>query len=176
MIREQLGSPILYERQKAFRRKAGYLAGPPIIAVGLQAPENIGAVLRLADAAGSKRVIFVNCENTLQDRKRIQRTARNGDAFVEWECQSLSDLIAGAALYQPLIALELTNDSTSIFATQLPAPCSVVIGNESHGIPATLLLRCQTAVHIPMYGVNGSMNVTHALAIALFEWRRQHSD
>jgi tRNA G18 (ribose-2'-O)-methylase SpoU len=24
-----------------------------------------------------------------------------------------------------------------------------------------------------MYGTNGSMNVTHALGVALFEWRRQ---
>jgi len=26
-----------------------------------------------------------------------------------------------------------------------------------------------------MFGVNGSMNVTHALAVALFEWRRRHT-
>ncbi|WP_373693577.1 hypothetical protein [Limnofasciculus baicalensis] len=38
-----------------------------------------------------------------------------------------------------------------------------------------MLEHCQQAVQIPMYGVNGSMNVTHALAIVLFEWRIQHS-
>lgn len=174
-VGEQLDSQLLYERQKMFRVSQTSLPGPTIIAAGLQVPENIGSVLRLADVAGSRKVVFINSDGPSFSQTRIHRTARNCDAFVKWELWSPEKFLEQAGSFQPLIALELTTSSTSIFTKILPNPCALMIGSERHGIPAPLLSACQQAVHIPMYGVNGSMNVTHALAIALFEWRRQHS-
>lgn len=174
-VGEQLEGQVLYQRQKEQRDTGTHLAGPAIVAVGLQVPENIGSVLRLADAAGSQRVTFLN--HAASDLARIRRAARNCDAFVKWEFCSEEKFVAEiAATIQPLIALELTTHSTSIFKTSLPERCAFAIGSERYGIPASVLSECRQAIHIPMYGVNGSMNVTHALAVALFEWRRQHSD
>ncbi|MBI3763961.1 MAG: TrmH family RNA methyltransferase, partial [Chloroflexi bacterium] len=170
---EQLEGQVLYERQKEMRGAGAYLPGPPIVAVGLQVPENIGSVLRLADAAGSQRVIFLN--HAASDLARVRRAARNCDALVKWEFLSQEEFLAEIAPSLPqLIALELTTRSLSIFKANLPEQCAFVIGSERYGIPPSVLAECQQAVHIPMYGVNGSMNVTHALAVALFEWRRQH--
>ncbi len=174
-VGEQLDSQLLYERQKTLRVSQADLPGPTIIAAGLQAPENMGSVLRLADAAGSRKVVFINSDGPAFSQARIHRTARNCDVLVKWELWSPKKFLEQVGSFQPLIALELTTSSTSIFAQALPNPCILMIGGERHGIPAPLLSTCQQAVHIPMYGVNGSMNVTHALAIALFEWRRQHS-
>jgi len=172
-VGEQLNSQLLYERQKTLRVSQTDLPGPTIIAAGLQVPENIGSVLRLADAAGSRKVVFINSADP--SLARIRRTARNCDVLVKWELWSPDKLLEQAGSLQPLIALELTSSSTSIFTKALPNPCILMIGSERYGIPSPLLSKCQQAIHIPMYGVNGSMNVTHALAIALFEWRRQHS-
>ncbi len=169
----QLDSQLLYERQKA-TRAAQAQVGPIIVAVGLQVPENIGSVLRLADAAGSAKAIFLDSGASATALKRIRRMARNADALVKWEFLTVENFSEQIDSYPPLIALELTTGSTSIFAAALPNPCALVVGSERFGVPETLLAKCQRAVHIPMYGVNGSMNVTHALAIALFEWRRQH--
>ncbi len=170
----QLDSQLLYERQKA-TRAAQAQVGPIIVAVGLQVPENIGSVLRLADAAGSAKAVFLDSGALATALKRIRRMARNADALVKWEFLTAEKFLEQIDSFPPLIALELTTRSTSIFASTLPNPCAVVIGSERFGVPETLLAKCQCAVHIPMYGVNGSMNVTHALAIALFEWRRQHA-
>ena len=173
---EQLDSGILYERQKKLRDSLHYFPAPIIVADGLQIPENIGGVLRLADAGGSKDVIFINNPED-QCLNRIRRTARNCDALIPWKFTTPESFLKEyLSSLPPLIAIELTNLSTSIFETSLPTQCTLVIGNERHGVSATLLEKCQKAVHIPMYGVNGSMNVTHALAIVLFEWRRQHSE
>ena len=73
-----------------------------------------------------------------------------------------------------MIAIEITSKSTSILNTQLAEQCVLVIGNEKHGIAEDVLNMCSNAVHIPMFGGNGSMNVSHALAIVLYEWRRQN--
>jgi tRNA G18 (ribose-2'-O)-methylase SpoU len=174
LVGQQLDGQILYARQKQIRASQTILPAPIIIAAGLQTPENIGSVLRLADAAGSPRVIFVNVD-TPQHWNRIQRTARNCAALVAWEFWTPAQFLEQRDTLPPLIALELTTDSTNIFETALPNSCALIVGSERHGIPAPLLAQCQRAIHIPMYGVNGSMNVTHALAIALFEWRRQHA-
>jgi len=169
---EQLEGQELYERQKALRATPPFPPGPTIVAAGLQVPENIGAVLRLADAVGTQQVIFVN--EATPDLTRIQRTSRSTETLVRWERYTPAEFLERASSFQPLIALELTTASASIFEVKLPAACAFVIGSEKHGIPAPLLHQCQQSVHIPMFGVNGSMNVTHALAVALFEWRRQH--
>jgi len=86
---------------------------------------------------------------------------------------SLADFIIRVRDYQPLYALEITSESKDIFQTELSGMFSIVVGNERQGISQELLDICSAAIHVPMYGGNGSMNVAHALAIALYEWRRQ---
>lgn len=174
-IGEQLGGQTLYERQKTVRTSQSYLPGPTVVSVGLQAPENIGSVFRLADAAGCKKVLFIGNDNgSPYSRSRIHRLARNCEALVEWETWTERMFFEASDSLQPLLALELTTHSRSIFSETLALQCALMIGSERHGIPSLLLSKCERAIHIPMYGVNGSMNVTHALAVALFEWRRQH--
>ena len=172
-VGEQLDGDELYERQKILRTSQKILPAPTIVAVRLKISENIGALLRLADAVGSPRVIFLN--DLTYNVRQVHRAARNAESFVKWDVMDLEEFLKDADSFHPLIALELTTASTDIFRTHLPKHCTFIVGSERHGIPPELLAHCQQAVHIPMYGVNGSMNVTHALAVGLFEWRRQHS-
>lgn len=163
----------MYERQKASLAATLHAPGPVVVAVNLQAHVNIGSVLRVADAAGCRQVVFVGKPNF--DIDRIHKTARNAEALVPWTTCTQDEFIAQIARYKPLVALEITTASTSLFDTPLPENCSLVIGGERHGVPAEILNLCDFAVHIPMFGVNGSMNVTHALVVAVFEWRRQRA-
>jgi len=171
----QLEGRALYERQKAFRASQTFVPAPPIVAAGLQLPVNMGSLLRLADAAGSQQVIFAGTKSSPSMLTGLRRTASNCDTLVDWKICPMDDFIQQAESFQPLVALELTNESHNLYEIELPQHCTFVIGSERYGIPDSILALCQQAVYIPMYGVNGSMNVTHALAIALFEWRRQHS-
>jgi len=172
-VGEQLDGKELYERQKTLRASQKILPAPTIMAVRLKVSENIGAILRLADAVGSPRVIFLNDQD--HNIRQVHRAARNAEAFVKWDVMDLEEFLKDVTSLHPLVALELTTASTDIFSTQLPEHCTFVVGSERHGIPRELLAHCQQAVHIPMFGVNGSMNVTHALAVGLFEWRRRHT-
>lgn len=167
----QLEGQELYERQKKVRSQILYPPAPRIIATNLQVPDNLGSVLRLADAAGSNAVIFIGA--TELDHKRIHKTARSCESLIPWEVYNSDRFFEEINLFRPLVALEITSSSNNIFSTSMPDNCAFVIGNERYGIPEKILSVCDLSVHIPMYGTNGSMNVTHALAIALFEWRRQ---
>lgn len=166
---EQLDGKTLYERQKTARD----LAGPTVIAANLEKPENIGSLLRVADAAGCAEVILAQ-DRRLRHRERIFATAVETQNHVPWRVSLVDEFLAGAAAIGPnLIAIELTTTSRNVFEVALPRACAFVIGNERYGIPDKILAACNSAVHVPMFGVKGSMNVTHALAVVLWEWRRQ---
>jgi tRNA G18 (ribose-2'-O)-methylase SpoU len=74
-----------------------------------------------------------------------------------------------------IIALEITDQSRSLLAYQLPAEVVatnreviLVAGAEDHGVPPELLALCDESVHLPMFGQNTSMNVAVALGAAVY--------
>ncbi|MCW1967000.1 MAG: TrmH family RNA methyltransferase [Anaerolineae bacterium] len=170
----QLDGKQLYVQQRQRCAQPDFLPAPTIVATNLKIIENKGGVLRLAEAAGCQRVIFVS-DTDHHNLQKVKRAARSSETLVAWENQSYAQFLANELPHlPPLIAIEITSQSSSLFETRLPVHCTFVIGNEQHGISPAVLQHCQQAVHIPMYGINGSMNVSHALAVVLFEWRRQH--
>ena len=170
----QIDSQTLYERQKESLQLKLCDQAPVIIATGLRTPDNIASVLRLADAANSTRVIFVTQEkDRLEFNHKIQRLSRSTEKNIKIEQYDVEEFNNLIDLLPVMIAIEITTRSKSIFESLLPDECCLVIGSESNGVYDQILEKCNSAVHIPMYGKNGSMNVSHALAISLFEWRRQ---
>ena len=170
----QLDGKVLFERQKKIRSNTAYIHAPVIIVDNLLSPENYGSVLRLADAAGCKKVVFLT-DNEIKNLSKLKKTAQNCENLVEWKTETSKQFLSESIENYPnLIAIEITTNSKSLFELELPKNCAFVIGNEGYGISPELLEKCNSVVHIPMFGVNGSINVTHALGIVLFEWRRTH--
>lgn len=176
MTENKAGSPVdsqtLYKQQQEKNKPNA----PIIVAIDLQTPANVGAIYRLADATAVEKIIFIQDEKTtFQHNKIVKRTSRNTCLKIATEYWSHEKFHSSFQQLPTLIALELTTTANNIFATKLPTPCGFVIGSERHGIPESILNKCHSAVKIPMYGDNGSMNVSHALAICLYEWHRQHT-
>lgn len=172
----QIDSQTLYDRQQEKNRKSIREAAPIVIATGLRTPDNIASVLRLTEAAYSNKVIFVNDKNQMIEfDNKIKRLSRDTHKDISIEQYELEEFLRICHQLPEMMAIEITTQSKNIFNTSLPNKCCFVVGSESHGVNSKVLKQCKSAVHIPMYGSNGSMNVTHALAISLFEWRRQTS-
>ena len=169
---KQIRNRDLYEKRTQEKATVTNVIAPIIIVDRIRTPENIASIFRLADAAGIKRIVLVDTEID-KNNKKINRIARDSIKYLQIEETSLADFILRIRDYQPLYALEITSESKDIFQTELSGMFSIVVGNERQGISQELLDMCSAAIHIPMYGGNGSMNVAHALAIALYEWRRQ---
>jgi len=72
-----------------------------------------------------------------------------------------------------LAAIETSEDSQNLYSTRLPEKIAFILGNEKHGLPEEILKKCPLKLHIPMTGKCKSMNVSHALAVTMFEWQRQ---
>jgi len=165
-------SQTLFDQQQKIKKTCA----PFIVAIDPQTPANVGSIYRLADATASEKIIFVQKTiNRFDNNKTVKRVSRDTQASIDTEYWSYEKFNIEYLSLPELIAIEITSQSKNIFDSSLPKSCSFVVGSERNGIPDNILQKCTAAVHIPMYGNNGSMNVSHALSICLYEWHRQHT-
>jgi len=154
-------------------RKYPELTFKPIIAAWqIINPENIGNLIRLADNVGAEQV-FILGEDFQLRRSSIRKTAGLSFNHVQLSFISIEAFFNHINPDYQLLAVETCTDSTNIFTEKLPEKIIFMLGNERNGLPEEILRRCSGKVHIPMTGKCRSMNVSHALSVALFEWQRQ---
>ena len=154
-------------------RKYPALTSKPIIAAWqISNPENIGNLIRLADNVGAEDV-FILGEDFQLRMSSVKKTAGLSFSNVRLTFIAADEFFRGMNPIYQLVAIETSEDSTNLFATRLPENLIFLLGNEKHGLPDDILQKCPMVVHIPMTGKCKSMNVSHALAVVLFEWQRQ---
>ncbi len=134
---------------------------------------NIGAFIRLADAFAIEKIIICG-ELTISDKK-MKKASRNEAKWVHIEysdstsasLQTLSD--DGYTIF----SVELCNNSVDYKEVNYPSPCALVLGNERKGVSEAALQLSQQQIHIPMFGMGNSLNVSTAGAIVLAECASQ---
>ena len=159
---EELSPETLYER----------VPHPMLIADHLLTPDNMGALIRLADNIGANEVCFLGKE---EDHRlgKVRRAAASSRDNIRWYFSEESDLHKIVPEGKTIVAIETADNATCIYDTQLPEDVAFVVGSESHGLSEDLLGQCDMVVYIPVPGPTRSLNVSHAAAVALFEWQRQ---
>jgi tRNA G18 (ribose-2'-O)-methylase SpoU len=157
-----------------FRDQAYHeLIWKPIIAAWqIINPENIGNLIRLADNVGANHVFILGKDFQLR-MSSIRKTAGLSFDHVQLSFISTEDFFDRFIPEYQLVAIETCEDSTNIYTENLPEKIAFMLGNERNGLPEAILQKCSRKVHIPMTGKCKSMNVSHALSVALFEWQRQ---
>ncbi len=135
-------------------------------------PENIGSVIRLAHNIGAKKVLFVN-ENTNFRESKIKKIAGFSFEQMTWKFISHKDFSDLLNTEYQLYVLETCEGSENIFKTTFSKKTIILAGSESHGLPADIIEKSDKQIHIPMPGGCKSMNISHALSVAAFEWYRQ---
>lgn len=151
------------------------VSGPALLLVldGVTDPHNLGACLRVADAAGAHAVIA----------PRDRAVGLNATA---------AKVASGAAETVPYITVtnlaralrELqeagvwvigTDDEAkdSVYETKLEGPIAIVMGAEGEGMRRLTRETCDVLMHIPMAGSVESLNVSVASGVCLFESVRQ---
>jgi tRNA G18 (ribose-2'-O)-methylase SpoU len=149
------------------------LTAKPIIAAWqIINPENIGNMIRLADNVGAEDVFILGSDFQLR-MSSVKKTAGLSFNNVRLTFISPEDFFAQRNPVIQLAAIETCEDSTNLFTTKLPKNILFLLGNERNGLPEDILQKCSLKLHIPMTGKCKSMNVSHALSVALFEWQRQ---
>jgi len=134
---------------------------------------NVGAFIRLADAFAIDKIIICG-ELTISDKK-MKKASRNE---AKWVCieyskdtslsiQTLKD--KGYTIF----SVELCHESIDYKKVSYPSPCVLVLGNERKGVSEAALQLSHQQIHIPMFGMGNSLNVSTAGAIVLAECASQ---
>ncbi len=139
-----------------------------VVAWDVRAPDNIGAIVRLAANFACERVLFVEAADTPHNHRRIRKTAVGAPSHVQWGFVSPAEF-SEVELADPIVGVETTRGSVDLRDAQWPRACALMVGSESLGLPDEALAMCQFTTHIPVCGPLKSLNVSHALAIALFD-------
>ena len=155
------------------------LAAPdPLVVVldGVTDPRNLGAVLRAADGAGASGVVLPKDRATGVTPAAVKASAGASEHVRVARETNLRRALermkeAGVWVYA-------AEDAARIRATvytdlDLSGPVALVLGSEGRGVRRLVREGCDGTVSIPMRGAVSSLNVSVAVAILLFEARRQ---
>ncbi|MDH5612919.1 MAG: TrmH family RNA methyltransferase [Gammaproteobacteria bacterium] len=148
-----------------------------ILADNITLTKNIGSLFRLCDALGIEYLYLASQSTTLDSKfSKVSRfSERNVPySFEQDPQQKIRQLKKNG---YTIISLELTSDSTNIrdFDFSRTEKLCLILGNEAKGISDDLLAVSDHCVHIPMLGMNSSMNVICAASIAIYEMSRHLS-
>ncbi len=146
---------------------------PIIIADNIRTPENMGLILRLSANIGAINTYFVNDEDKKFKNYKIDRTSSGASTKVNWKIVKVQELFALIPDDYTIVAIETCNNSQNIFSFNFPKKIAFIVGNEVYGISNEVLSKANHKVYIPIPGAISSLNVTHALTVAIFEWLRQ---
>ncbi len=151
------------------------IAGTPLVLVldGVQDPHNLGACLRTAEAAGVDLVILP--KDRCSGLTPVARRSASGAA----EVLPILIITNLARVLRHLkecgIWLAGTTDSAGqgLYETDLSGPIGLVMGGEGKGMRRLTADLCDYHLRIPMQGSVGSLNVSVATAVCLYEVVRQ---
>jgi 23S rRNA (guanosine2251-2'-O)-methyltransferase len=144
---------------------------PPFVLVldSLEDPQNVGTLLRSAEAAGVHGVLFPTERQAPITPAAVKASAGATEHLllcpVDDPPGALADLhirglrIIGSDADAPMTTRE----------ADLRGPVAIVVGSEGQGVGPAIRRRCDVFVRIPMRGAIGSLNAAVAGSVLLFE-------
>ena len=151
------------------------LATPdPLVVVldGVTDPQNLGAVLRVADGAGAGGGVIPKDRAVGVTAAAVKASAGASEHVPVARVTNLRravDRMKEAGLW--VYAAEV--GGTPHTELDLTGPVGLVLGSEGRGVRRLVREGCDGTVSIPMLGAVGSLNVSVAAAVLLYEVRRQ---
>ena len=139
-----------------------------LIAQALRDPGNLGTMLRTGDAVGAGGLILIDdCADPFSVEavrasmgavftQRIARAPWHG--FLEWLRSGAGQLVAASL-----------RDAVPYRGAPYAAPCFILVGNESRGLPESYEAACDLRVTMPMRGKADSLNAAVAGAVLAYE-------
>jgi TrmH family RNA methyltransferase len=165
----------LAERPDDARAQLYRRASPVVVvAVDVQDPGNIGAIVRVAEAAGATGVVAAGASanpfgwkalrGSMGSALRIAIAVDDPDASVDAARQHRCSVLA-----------TVPRGGSAPFEIDLTGPVALLIGGEGRGLPPALVERADQRVTLPMQPPVESLNAAVTAAIVLYEARRQRS-
>ena len=143
-------------------------AGIWLVAQALRDPGNLGTMLRTGDAVGAGGLILLD---DCADPFSVEAVrASMGAIFTQQVAQARwEDFIAWLRAGPGQLVAASLRDAEPYRGAPYAAPCFVLVGNESRGLPEAYEDACDLRVTMPMKGRADSLNAAVAGAVLAYE-------
>jgi 23S rRNA (guanosine2251-2'-O)-methyltransferase len=136
---------------------------------------NFGAIARTAECAGVHAIV-IPARGSAQVNSDAMKTSSGALNYLpvcrENNLEKTIEFLQSSGL-QIVACTEKTNDT--IYAPDYTAPTAIVMGSEEDGISQGLMRKADHLAKIPLQGEIGSLNVSVATAVIVYEAVRQRS-
>ncbi|HKY03191.1 MAG TPA: 23S rRNA (guanosine(2251)-2'-O)-methyltransferase RlmB [Burkholderiales bacterium] len=171
-------------RVKALQPKTGLddildaLTEPPLLLVldGVTDPHNLGAALRVADAAGAHAVIAPKDRSAGLSSAAIKVASGAAESVPYVVVTNLARTLDELKEREIWIVGAADETETDLYAADFQPAMAFVLGSEGEGMRRLTREHCDVLVRIPMHGQVESLNVSVAAGICLYEARRRRAE
>jgi RNA methyltransferase, TrmH family len=139
-----------------------------LVAQALRDPGNLGTMLRTSDAVGAGGLILIDdCADPFSAEAvrasmgavfTVPFAEARWDEFVVWLRAGQGQLVAASL-----------REAVPYRGAAYQAPCFILVGNESQGLPQAYEAQCDLRVTMPMKGRADSLNAAVAGAVLAYE-------
>ena len=147
-----------------------------ILVENIRSVHNVGSIFRSADGFGAEK-IYLSGYTAHPPREDLHKTALGAEDAVPWEYYE--DPLDAAAVIKkqgiPLILIEQTKQSKSMYEIDWEFPLCFIVGNEVSGVSEELSAMADIHAELPMRGVKQSLNVSVATGVVGYEFSRYYS-
>jgi TrmH family RNA methyltransferase len=139
-----------------------------LVAQAMRDPGNLGTMLRTADAVGAGGLILLDdCVDPFS--VEAVRASMGGIFTVSLAQARWEDFIAWLRQGEGQLVAASLRDARPYREAPYAAPCFIMVGNESRGLPESYEMACDLRVTMPMKGRADSLNAAVAAAVLAYE-------
>lgn len=133
---------------------------------------NVGAVFRLADAVGARKVYLCGGTET-PPNSRIKKASVSTWQWIDWEYKSTAleaiENLKSQISNIKIVSVELDKRAIPYDTVEYSLPVALIVGHESDGVSSRALDASDQIVQLPQLGINTSLNVMVSLGIVLYQ-------
>jgi 23S rRNA (guanosine2251-2'-O)-methyltransferase len=153
------------------------IEGPPLLLIldGVTDPHNLGACLRVADAAGAHAIVAPK-DHAVGVNATVAKVASGAAETVPYiMVTNLARTLNELKDFDIRIIGTSDDAEHTLYDLDLTGPVAFVLGSEGDGMRQLTRKTCDQLVRIPMAGAVESLNVSVAAGVCLFEALRQRT-
>lgn len=148
------------------------LRGPLMVLEDVRDPGNLGAVIRVADAAGFEAVLLAGTSTDPFGPKALRGSTGSTFRMPVIEAGPLDDLLATLAERGVATVGTSSHGGKDFASIDWPAPMALLFGNEASGLSSSALDVCSDLVMIPLADGVESLNLAVSAGILAFTVQR----
>jgi TrmH family RNA methyltransferase len=154
-----------------------YSATSPLLLIvsDIQDPGNMGAIVRVAEAAGASGVLAAGASADPFGWKALRGSMGSTLRLPVSRVDDVERAVADARARGCRVVATAPRGGRSVFEVDLKRPTAVLIGGEGQGLPPALIAAADERITIPMQAPVESLNAAVTAAIVVYEARRQRT-